>query len=381
MQTKQTPKLTVIMPCYNREKYLTESIESILNQSFSDFEFIIVDDCSADNSWNIINKYKNVDARIIALKNKKNLGIAGAINAGLNIARGEYITGMDSDDISLTRRFEKQVRFLDENKKYGLCSIDISSFNNEGQILSNAIYKETYNGIIAPLEWLFLWTDPIPDAPSMYRKEIIKKHSISYDSNYKVTSAYNFLGRVTLHTRISRINEVLYKYRIHSGSTSVNNLTQIYKESIDSVRNFSRLLTGITPPFFSDYLNEYFYLSGGKSATYNLIEISNWMNKLLLASKKRWQWSEKEYNNALSDANIRIMNFIRNHNSLQNSKPVQINSNFNKPLLVKNKIKYLVDKIFSYYPPYRKLQTIKSLVNSNNYKIDKIECEIKKMRL
>ena len=99
------------MPAYNAEKYISEAIKSILNQTFKDFEFIIIDDGSIDRTWKIIQKYAKKDDRVIALKNEKNLGIAVNRNKLVSMARGKYIIWQDSDDISLPYRIEKQYNF------------------------------------------------------------------------------------------------------------------------------------------------------------------------------------------------------------------------------------------------------------------------------
>ena len=119
-------KMSVIMPVYNGEKYLKEAIDSILNQTFSDFEFIIVNDCSSDNTEDIIKSYK--DNRIVYLKNEENSGVATTLNRGLDIAKGEYIARMDADDISLPKRFEKQVDFMDKNKNCIICGSNTELF-------------------------------------------------------------------------------------------------------------------------------------------------------------------------------------------------------------------------------------------------------------
>lgn len=107
------PKISVVMPVYNtKEEWLREAIESILNQSYKDFEFIIIDDGSDKSIEPIVNSYN--DARIVLIR-QENQGIAKSLNYGFKISKGEYIARMDSDDISMPERFEKQVNFLDKN--------------------------------------------------------------------------------------------------------------------------------------------------------------------------------------------------------------------------------------------------------------------------
>ena len=114
------PKVSIIMGVYNCQNTLKESIESILNQTFSDFEFIICDDGSTDNTYEIIKEFEKLDNRIKLIRNEKNVGLAGTLNNCLNYADGEYIARMDADDIAEDNRFSEQCYFLDTNKDYSL---------------------------------------------------------------------------------------------------------------------------------------------------------------------------------------------------------------------------------------------------------------------
>lgn len=111
------PPISILMPAYNAEKYIAQAIESILNQTFKDFEFIIVDDASTDKTWSIIQYYAKKDERIIILKNKINLKICKTLNRGIGIARGAYIVRMDADDWSFPTRIQKQYDYMESHKK------------------------------------------------------------------------------------------------------------------------------------------------------------------------------------------------------------------------------------------------------------------------
>ena len=114
----KTPALTVLMPVYNTEKYLKEAVDSILQQSFPDFEFLIIDDSSTDSSAEIIAAYR--DPRIRVLKNEKNMGMSATLNKGIEMCRTELIARMDADDISYPERLEKQFRFFESNPECAL---------------------------------------------------------------------------------------------------------------------------------------------------------------------------------------------------------------------------------------------------------------------
>lgn len=126
------PKISVIMGVYNGEKKIKKAIDSILNQEFSDFEFIICDDGSTDNTVNIIEEYAEKDNRIVLIKNSNNLGLAKTLNNCLEISKGDYIARMDDDDISHSTRFKKQVLFLDNNKEYALVGTSRNLYDSNG---------------------------------------------------------------------------------------------------------------------------------------------------------------------------------------------------------------------------------------------------------
>ena len=131
MQDK--PLVSIIMGIYNCESTLEESIESIINQSYSKWELIMCDDCSTDNTYEIAKRYKNIySEKIKLIKNDENLGLAGSLNNCLKYARGEYIARQDGDDKSVETRLEKQVKFLKENTQYDLVATPMISFNDNG---------------------------------------------------------------------------------------------------------------------------------------------------------------------------------------------------------------------------------------------------------
>lgn len=137
------PKVSVIMGIYNTNNkvMVKKAIDSIINQSFSDFEFIICDDGSSDNTYEIVKEIISNDKRCILIKNNRNMGLAYSLNNCLKIAKGEYIARMDADDISMLDRFEKQVKFLDNNPQYAIVGGNAELFNEKGTY-SERVMKE-----------------------------------------------------------------------------------------------------------------------------------------------------------------------------------------------------------------------------------------------
>lgn len=119
--------ISVILPVYNGEKYLKEAIESILNQTYTNFEFIIIDDGSKDSSLEIIKEYEKEDERIVAVS-RENKGLIATLNEGIEKAKGKYIARMDQDDISLPNRFEEQLKIMENDKEIVVCGSWINVF-------------------------------------------------------------------------------------------------------------------------------------------------------------------------------------------------------------------------------------------------------------
>jgi glycosyltransferase involved in cell wall biosynthesis len=209
------PKISIIMPVYNSEKYLKDSIESIINQTFRDFEFIIINDGSTDNSLKIIKEYTKLDERIKII-DQKNTGIIGALNNGLKISNGDYIARMDSDDISLQNRLEKQVAFMEENR------VKISG-TWANIIDENGFYKkEKFN--YPPKTWekikLYLIRgNPFIHPSVMFQKEIYEKEKDKNGDlyhNYKHIEDYELWTRLVPKYKSKNIQEYLLNYRVHS---------------------------------------------------------------------------------------------------------------------------------------------------------------------
>ncbi|MEN6379639.1 MAG: glycosyltransferase family 2 protein [Methanofastidiosum sp.] len=213
MKKSPVPEISVILPVYNSTKYLEECIDSILNQTFDNFELIIIDDLSTDNSREIITRKKRENNRIVFIKNKKNLGTAGARNKGLEKANGRYIAMMDSDDISLPNRLEKQFSFLEENKDYFLIGSSGIRIDENGNYLERIKFKEDIyiNS--------FKKSTPILQSSIMFRNINIRyreKFLLSEDTDL-------YLRALTMGLKLGNIEETLVKVRMRTTSTCMTN--------------------------------------------------------------------------------------------------------------------------------------------------------------
>lgn len=227
-------KVSVIMPVHNGEKYLREAIDSILNQTFHDYEFIIIDDGSMDDSVDIIQSFN--DSRIRLLRNTVNKGASVARNLGLMEARGEYIALLDADDISLSVRLEKQVKLLDSEPQIGLCGTWIKTIGTNEGVESHY----PVNNDIIKCELIF--TNPLATSSIMLRKQILQDNPcLMFNLNYSPVEDYDLWERVSQFTRITNIPEVLTLYRLHSDQTTStdkgqNNVWEIQRRQIDMLK-------------------------------------------------------------------------------------------------------------------------------------------------
>lgn len=221
------------MPVYNtEEKFLREAIESILVQTFGDFEFIIIDDGSTNNVPEILEEYKNKDSRIVILKGEHK-GIPCALNLGLGYAKGDYVARMDSDDLALPYRFEKQINYLEENKDVSLLGAGIEQFPNKKIIKhkKDISYLDLLNKCC------------IAHPTVMFRRADFEKFNLRYNEECMTSEDYELWSRVVKHLKIENLQEILLKYRHLDHSSSHKNTNQVF-ESDREIRQ--RMIDNLT---------------------------------------------------------------------------------------------------------------------------------------
>ena len=199
--------ISVILPVYNGEKYLKEAIESILNQTYKDFEFIIINDGSTDKSLDIIEKYKKEDERIIVIS-RENKGLIATLNEGIEKAKGKYIARMDQDDISLSNRFEEQLKIMENDKEIVVCGSWINVFGeNRKEKISK--YFQYDKEIKANLIMSCCFAHP----SVMMRRDAFLDNNIWYDENFKNAEDYHLWTQLARVGKFYNIPKVLLNYR------------------------------------------------------------------------------------------------------------------------------------------------------------------------
>lgn len=202
------------MPAYNAEKYIGTAIESILNQTYKDFEFIIVNDCSTDSTLDIIKKYAKKDKRIRIISNKKNQKIAQTLNNGLKEAKGKYIARLDADDWSYPERLEKQVNFMEENPDVVLSSGNMEVCDGELNKKNISNYPLSDKNI----RKVFLQYNPTVSPAMIWRRKVSEE--IGGFSLNTMSEDYMFFMDMSSKGEVANLKDVLIKYRVLNTSAS-----------------------------------------------------------------------------------------------------------------------------------------------------------------
>ena len=211
------PRVTVLMPVYNGERYLAEAIESILAQSFDGFEFLIIDDASTDGSSDLVRSYR--DSRVRLVENDCNLGQTRSLNRGLGLARGEYIARLDQDDISLPNRLEHQVSLLDQQPDL--------------VIVGSAYYVIGETGaqvkVVCPpasdthIRWETLFHCSFAHPSVMLRADVVHRNALCYDPQFAPAEDYYLWSQLLCYGQGLNVGHPLVKRRVHAHQQSHTN--------------------------------------------------------------------------------------------------------------------------------------------------------------
>lgn len=315
--------VSVIMSNYNTpEEFLRHAIESILNQTYQNFEFIIIDDCSSDNSLTIIETY--TDPRIKIIRNDKNLGITKSLNKGLDIAEGEFVARMDADDISFKTRFEKQVSFLKSHPDHIVCGTGVELIGDWETKHSNKFICRTIpRKDEFRIHLLFGNYPNIVHPTAMFNRNLLLKYEIKYNENYPLAQDYRMWVSCSEVAECTNLPEPLLNYRVHNKAVSndkkeqqKNIAFQIMQEQLNKLN----LNSGDYADIHKDFLFS--------RKPYD-IRCKKWIKTLLTQNKKYKIYSQKEMKKILWKkwAEISYFGLAKEKNSVKKMKII-----FNIPL-------------------------------------------------
>jgi len=208
------PLVSVVMPAYNSAKFVVEAIESVKNQTFKDFEFIVVDDCSTDDTLSVIKKtLMNFDNPYKIIENESNMGVSVSRNIANRIATGEFIAVVDSDDINLSTRLEEEVDFLKREKSFDVCGSLMEEMGEDGELFRSAIPRPIDMSSIK--KWMYVYGEsPILHPSSMYRKKAFFEMG-GYDEDILWCHDFDLFFKMVRHRKkMHNLQSVLAKYRV-----------------------------------------------------------------------------------------------------------------------------------------------------------------------
>ena len=321
------------MSNYNTDiNMLEESINSILSQTYRDFELIIIDDKSTDDSMTTLEKYASIDDRIIILKNDENSGLAFSLNRGISISKGKYIARMDTDDISFPNRFQRQVDYLNKHPEVDILGTYAEIFGDDSGLSFNPFVS------IYECKCHLLFVPCLIHPTVMIRKQFLDDNHILYNTKYLCSQDFDMWTRCAHVGNVSMIKEVLLKYRIHG--------TQISNKKRELQRKYAieiceRQLQNIDLIPNNKQLLYHLVLCGKEELTMqNINDVVGWKNIILDANALKGYYNNKALKKIL---NNRLFNLL-------------LNSKIKKDIAIKLLLRYRLLTFHNIYSVIYRLQ-------------------------
>ena len=327
------PTVSIIMSVYNGENYLNTAIDSILNQSFTDFEFIVINDSSSDTSKLIIQSYE--DDRIVYLENEQNIGLAASLNKGIAIAKGKYIARMDDDDVAYPERLNRQISFLEENPEVGVLGTYAKLIGDH-----KGIRKHSTNSEELKIRTLFSCQFCHPTV--MMRKSVLDEHELNYNEEFKTAQDYELWSRLMKYTNFSTLPEILLDYRVHDKQVSCTKR----QLQIDSTKHiYQKMISSLNLEFTEEKSTLHRKVAGFQfsQAKQDIPNIGDYFQKLIEANNELEVFPKHYFSVFLSEY---FYNIIRNSNfSWKKKSSIYFRAGFNnyfKPQFLK--LKFVFNK-------------------------------------
>jgi len=232
MKNLSKPLLSVIMPAYNSKNYIKEAINSVLNQTFQDFELIIIDDASTDSTINIIKSFqKKYPSKIKIIQAEKNLNCGGdkCANEGLRIATGKYIARMDADDVADTTRFEKQIKYLKTHPRVFLVGSNAYVIDKTGKVIGEKIEPLSSREIYRA----YFGFHPLIHPTCMFKRKLKNGTTFKYEIKHSANNDYyTFFKLICQGYKFVNLEDKLLKYRIHDSNATYVNMKKKFINSL-----------------------------------------------------------------------------------------------------------------------------------------------------
>lgn len=295
MEKSNVPLISVVLPVYNVGSYINEAIQSILDQTITDFEILVVDDCSTDNTIDVVSSIQ--DKRIKIIRKEENKGLIDSLNIGFAEANGKYIARMDGDDVSHKERFEKQLYILENYAEIKACGCWLQEFDRGNKTIK---HKEFHNEIVARL----LIGCSMSLGSVMLNREWAQKNK--FDEKKKHVEDYDFWSRTAWTGKFHNLQETLYFYRVHQAQVS-NLYTSIQKLGDVSIKLFLFKKIKYDTLIFTDNFIEKFLM---QSETITVKEFSlflEWLKKIVSLNKKQNVFDDLEFKKVINEIKTKLI--------------------------------------------------------------------------
>jgi glycosyltransferase involved in cell wall biosynthesis len=279
MSNETSPKVTVLMAVHNGEQHLMTAIDSILQQSFTDFEFLIIDDASEDDSVAIINSYQ--DPRIKLISNDSQLNLAGSLNKGLGLARGQYLARMDADDISCVDRLALQVDYLDAHPDCGICGTWIRIFNDH----DNRTKLVKFSDDFLYLKSYLLLGNIFAHPSVMLRLSLFQKFQLTYNEHFSRMQDYELWTRAIEYFPVTNLPQILLNYRANPNGSKIYQ-SPVYQSLLNELRKQQLLALGITVSAAEITLHNQFGDASGPFKLSFFVQLISWLKKIVAANQQ-----------------------------------------------------------------------------------------------
>ena len=224
MKKLHQPLVSVVMPVYNAGDYLVAALDSILHQTYSNFEFIIVDDASTDSSWKILKAYAARHENMRIFRNTTNRGVSETVKRAINKAKGDYLARMDADDISVPQRLEKQVAYLQKHPKTVAVGGQCLLIDKKNVITGKKTFPKSFEDIY---RYSFRFV-PVQQPTLMIAKKRLPEHFEYYIDSMNTAEEVELFFKLFQYGKVENLGDVLLHYRLHEGNTSFLNIRQTF---------------------------------------------------------------------------------------------------------------------------------------------------------
>jgi len=276
------PAISVVLPTYNAARYVAEAVASVLAQDFSDFELLLIDDGSTDDTALVVSQFAN-DLRVRLLRNERNMGLITTLSRAYAECRAPLIARMDSDDICASDRFSRQVAYLDSHPAVGIVGGAIRFFGN---VAPNVFSFPTRHADIHPA---MLFYCPLAHPALMFRRELLDQGLIRYDDAFRHAEDYHLWSRLLLKVKAANLPEVVLNYRLHAQQVSSDSSDKQYAASL-RVRRQMLHECGITPTEDEVALHESVILERPLLRADYLSALAAWFQRLEAAARQSGYW-------------------------------------------------------------------------------------------